>query len=124
MDLFTESTIRELSSNDFDNTTPYKLNKDGCCVVLFFAEWCGHCQHFKPEFKKFADKALFVDVYAVNVDTHASLIEHIKQSKDCPLTLKGWPTVWFYKDGIPVQEYANERTSIQLLKEVMYFCKG
>ena len=43
-DKFTED--QDMKSSEVDN----KVN-----ILFFYADWCGHCKTFKPEFQKFQD---------------------------------------------------------------------
>ena len=43
-----------LDEKNFKKTV---LNSDHIWVVEFYAQWCGHCQHFAPTYKEFAISA-------------------------------------------------------------------
>lgn len=123
MDLFEKSNIEKINCSNFDDETPYMLvnqdeNKNAC--ILFYADWCGYCNMLKPEYKNFADKALFIDVYALNIDENKNLLEKIKNS-DCQFKITGYPTIWFYKNGVPLLEYKNDRNTMELVKTAMQF---
>ena len=38
--------VQDMKSSEVDN----KVN-----ILFFYADWCGHCKTFKPEFQKFQD---------------------------------------------------------------------
>lgn len=117
---FSKSSVKLLSGADFSNKEPWKLNDKHCSVVLFFAEWCGHCQNIKQEYIKFADIAQFTHVYALDSERNYSLMESIKNS---PLKIEGFPTIIFYKNGVPVKTYNGDRTWQDMVNTAMQICK-
>lgn len=52
------------------------IKKTGYAIVKFYAEWCGPCKMFKPEFEelatKYSDKGSF---YAVNADEQSEILQ-------------------------------------------------
>lgn len=85
-------------------------------VVLYYADWCGHCKAFKPEFDRAAETArkegLDVEFVRVNAD---------KQGGTPCLTYKGvsgFPTVLIERAGTspPYEVYGGERTAPALLE--------
>lgn len=116
---FDGTLVKLLSGADFRDDEPWKLKKDRCAFILFFAEWCGHCQDFKPEFIKFADIAQFIKVYAVDTEVEKSLMEKLDSS---PVKIEGFPTVWIYKQGEPFEEYDGKRTWQALLSKAKDVC--
>ena len=119
--MFKNTCVKMLSGADFDNKEPWKLRSPRCSLVLFFADWCGHCQNLKPTFIDFADMAQFCTVAAVDSQANADLLNKI-QAKASPIKIKGYPTIWMYKDGKPLKEYNGERTKQALLKAAMTLC--
>jgi thiol-disulfide isomerase/thioredoxin len=118
---FNGTGVKLLNCADFQNTEPWKLKTKRCALVLFFADWCGHCQDFKPEYVKFADCAQFVRVYAVNTDKNSELMNRMNNSA-APMQVKGYPTIWLYKDGQPIKEYSGARSFQGLLKAAKKLC--
>ena len=88
-------------------------------MVLFYASWCGHCHNLIPDYIKFADKAQFLHVYAIEHDSNKSFYDKLK---DTPLTIEGFPTIYLFKDGKPVEEYNGERNVQSLMSKSMLFC--
>lgn len=118
MSNFETSSVRELSGADFEDENPEKLKEKQCMFVLFYADWCGHCQNFKPVYAQFADVAQFIDVGAVNVDKNDVFMKRLAESS---LKIKGYPTVIKYSNGIPQGE-VSARTYAELLQEAMELC--
>ena len=120
--LFRGSLVKTLTGADFDDKTPWTLrNENRCCFILFYAEWCGHCQTLKPDYVKFADVAQFIQVYAVDSDEQATLMKRLQQ-KESPVHIQGFPTIWMYSDGKPMEEYTGKRTTPALLTAAQKFC--
>lgn len=84
-----------------------RLVKKVPCMVLFHADWCGHCQNFKPEWKKFESLARqnhikddFMiarvnDSYISKVDGHSEV--------------DGYPTVYHLINGKHNKSFSNSR---------------
>ncbi len=74
-------------------------------VILYFAEWCGHCKTFKPEWKKLMQE---LDKKGIKYKEYEdSRDEAIIQSAG----VKGYPTIKI--DG---QEYNGNRTADAILE--------
>jgi thiol-disulfide isomerase/thioredoxin len=81
------------------------------CLVMFHAEWCGHCKHLAPEWEKVkqavGDKHLIVDIESKN-----PLMKNF--------TLKGFPTIRYFPDGLgntnKFDEYQGDRTAETILQ--------
>jgi protein disulfide-isomerase-like protein len=81
-----------------------------CVVVLFYAEWCGHCKEFKPKFEaamqelngKQNKNGKVLRLVKVDCDIHKAL------SKEYNIT--GYPTVKILNDDNSVNEYDGERS--------------
>ena len=81
-----------------------------CVVALFYADWCPHCQHFKPDFKKAMSslngqsgkdgKKLRLEMVDCDAD------KNISRQYD----VSGYPTVKLIKDDGTNVEYGGERT--------------
>jgi thiol-disulfide isomerase/thioredoxin len=81
-----------------------------CVVALFYADWCPHCQHFKPHFKKAMSslngkpgkdgKKLRLEMVDCDAD------KNISRQYD----VSGYPTVKLIKDDGTQVEYGGERT--------------
>lgn len=86
-------------------------------LVMYYADWCGHCKRAKPQLE--AAKSEYkgkVKIIMLNAEEpeHASLL---KQED-----VQGFPTIRYYKSGMPVagkksdyEEYNGERTKEDFL---------
>ena len=84
------------------------LQTDGC-VCLFWAPWCGHCAHMKPDYIEAAKSqtdVLFVMCDCENAVSSDTLEKH---------KVSAFPTIRYYKGGRMVEEYngSRDKTSIQ-----------
>lgn len=113
--------VKELGSKDFDQIATWKLKDDGCCVVLFYADWCPHCKAIKDVWEDYAKTATFMNVYAFNCAKFTSHVDKIKE--DMPQLITGYPTIVFYNKGHPTETYRDERTKSHLLKASMRICQ-
>ena len=71
-------------------------------IVLYYADWCGHCKQFMPEWENAANqlgsKIRFTKINCVN------------DKKRCENeSIKGFPTVILYRNGKKM-EFNGERT--------------
>lgn len=108
------NNISMQQSNELVSSTDIKnrLNaaKNECVVALFYADWCPHCQHFKPHFQR-AMKELNGKS---NKDGKKMRLEMI----DCDAykdisreyDVSGYPTVKILSDDGSQVEYGGERT--------------
>ena len=121
---FKGTSVKMLHGDDFDDDEPWKLKTEKrCSFVLFFADWCGHCQTLKPEYCQFADRAQFIRVYAVDSDAESNLMSRIN-SKGSPIEITGFPSVIIYSDGSPVGEFSGDHNWQALLKDALKACHG
>jgi len=84
------------------------LLKEGDWIVLYYAEWCGHCQAMKPEWDKFktiAPKSLNV------AQIESSNIPALKEDPE----VQGYPTIKMYNNSKIVGEFDKERTHQKML---------
>lgn len=91
--LANDSSIVRLNSDNFDAEI---TNNDGLAVVLFFANWCGHCKNLKPKFIQMAQNSGSIKFGAVDVDKEGDLTQEYEVS--------GFPTVIIFKDGKEVDK--------------------
>ena len=82
---------------------------EGKKLVLFYADWCGHCKKVKPEWEKAEKKA---KGNMIKIDCSG------KEGKSADLMAKynveGFPTIIVFQDGEPT-EYDGGRTEDDFL---------
>jgi len=111
----------ELKSSDFsvgqDNVFINKSvhnNKPG--MLLIMADWCGHCQRFKPTYNEICKQ--------IGKDFICTSIEHDQLQKSPrlidALQFSGYPTIKFFdKSGRIISEYkSNDRSKAALLSHI------
>lgn len=84
-----------------------------CSLKLFYADWCGHCQRFKPVFDgELSD--------AVKKEGLPCTLEKIDCDKNADMAkkynIKGFPTLIFENEKNDVVEYQGERTADAIVK--------
>ena len=100
------------SSGDALNLS--NLLKDGDWMVLYYAEWCGHCQTMKPEWNKVVNKM------KNNNNLNIAEIEsnHIDNLINKP-TIEGFPTIKMYNNGKEIANFEDERVADKMEKFAM-----
>ena len=79
------------------------MKRKGPWMILYKANWCGHCQMLKPEWNKFTIKMKQVprlNIAEVDSDFMSSMDEQIM----------GYPTIKMYHDNKPVADFQEERS--------------
>ena len=74
-------------------------------LILFYADWCGHCQHMKPDWETAKN---MLKVKAPNLIIEE--VEHSAPKNDKYPQIKGYPTIMFFKDGKYI-EYKGDRST-------------
>jgi thioredoxin-like negative regulator of GroEL len=83
-------------------------SRKGYWIVLYYANWCPHCQVMKPEWQKFAEKYAVdksINVAEVESENLSSVGEEHRQN------VEGFPTIVCLNKGKPVSKYQGPRTS-------------
>ena len=114
--------VTEITPRDFEEYATWKLKKKECSAILFYAPWCPHCKSVKTVWENLGKTAVFMDILAFNCEKYSEHLMSIKE--DMPELVKGFPTIIFYKNGSPVESYADDRTDSKLLKASMRVCQG
>lgn len=97
------------SATNFSNS----LNS-GDWVVLYYAEWCGHCKTMKPEWNKFISN--MKSNKKINIaDVNSDYIHDLKHKP----TIDGFPTIKMYNNGNEVAKFDGERVSDHIGKFAM-----
>ena len=80
-----------------------KEMKNGTWVVLYYAEWCGHCSQMKPEWNKLENKhSNSNDIVVAKVEQ-----QHLELLNNKP-EIRGYPTIFKNKNN-NLEEYQGER---------------
>ena len=91
------------SAIEVDSFEELQTHASKKCVVMFHAEWCGHCKSTKPTFHKAAKKA---NVPFLLVDCEKVLTQD--QMKKYGIV--GFPTIVMLGGGNVLGEYQGDRT--------------
>jgi thiol-disulfide isomerase/thioredoxin len=94
---------------------------DSYTIKLFYADWCGYCVRFKPNWKKLEEissKNTFVDKNNKKVTLK---LESYEESKNKEIiekeNIQGFPTIKFYKNGNLLDINADSRDTDKTLLE-------
>ncbi len=93
-----------------------QVGADKKTLVLFYADWCGHCKKFMPEWDNDVTPEvtpLGVQVIRVNVGGNSPEEEALKNE----YKVKGFPTIVYIKNGTAM-EYDGPRSK----DEIKAFC--
>ncbi|ARF11011.1 thioredoxin [Hokovirus HKV1] len=80
-------------------------------IILYYANWCGHCEEFLPEWKKLIS---YIENKKLPIEC-----EHYEESnipKNISDEIEGFPTIIIIKEG-KKSSYTKERTKEAILKE-------
>ena len=88
---------------------------DGKKVVLFYADWCGHCKEFKPVWDETAKEVNKDEKKMIKVNCGEGTIEDKKIMEK--YQVDGYPTIIIFEDGKP-KKYDGKRTKEDLLAVV------
>jgi thiol-disulfide isomerase/thioredoxin len=94
----------ETSSGDLDDQV-----KSGTKLVLFYADWCGHCKKVKPDWTATASKLNTKDDVKMIMVNCGEGTEDDKAVME-KYSVDGYPTILKFVDGTPTL-YQGERTS-------------
>jgi thioredoxin-like negative regulator of GroEL len=94
-----------------ENESPL-LNKD-TWVVLYYAEWCGHCTTFKPTWDELANKCKDKMNFAKIEQSNFNKKELGYNPSE---NIEGYPTIYLRKNGKDVEQYSGER-SLEALEQ-------
>jgi len=119
--------VLKFKNGHFDNDL--NLKKNGKVIILYYADWCGHCNRLKPDYQKLSDlasqgKLNDVTVAAVNADDNDGLIQRI-QSKGKEYSVTGFPTIVSYYNGKYFSTYApDDPSKFRTLEDMIEYANG
>jgi thiol-disulfide isomerase/thioredoxin len=88
-------------------------SKKGYWIILYYANWCPHCQTMKPEWNKFTDK--LKNNKSVNVaEVESEFMDSI--SPEHKNNMQGYPTIVGCNQGKKIADYNGPRTSDDMIK--------
>ena len=94
----------KVTNNKKLNTLIDKIN-EGNCLVLYYANWCGPCQRFKPTWNKLVKMVKNNQEYTIGEIEH-SFINSIDNTN-----IQSFPTVKFYKGNTEYNKLKNKLVS-------------
>lgn len=107
-------SIIELFDKDFKGNIVTKAKGTGG-LVIFKADWCGHCQMTMPELEAVSRiTGKDYPIFKVDSDTNRKSVKYFN--------IQGYPTI-FYIDinGIVGEKYNDERVSVAFISNI---CKN
>ena len=101
------------SSNEASKLS--NLMKDGNWIVLYYANWCGHCNTMKPEWKKVVSSMAKHNSNRngngnsiINIaDIESTHIDHLADKPE----IAGFPTIKMYNSGNEIANFEDERVA-------------
>jgi thiol-disulfide isomerase/thioredoxin len=101
-----------------DNTIPIRnLDDNKTKVYLFYADWCGHCKHYKPIFNEFKNKVID-DKNIVIIEVNADDDMPDKNTLYKKYDVDGFPTTVIEKNNKMIKLVGKK--SIEELTDVVY----
>lgn len=91
------------------------IHQDDKTMVLFYADWCGHCKTLKPVWNEAAKKANTDGKRMVMIDVGGKSAE--QQALIDKYEIDGFPTILVFQNGNP-QPYSGKRDVDAFLKEL------
>ena len=119
---YIESLLNQLKKEEPEEQKVVEnLKKESTIVVLIHADWCGHCQRLKPEWKIMKEDLMnnakfveddFYEIESDDVHNKLSLLNENVQIGE-PIAINGYPTIGKIKEG-KYEPFEGERTAVLL----------
>ena len=100
--------INVKSSSDASNLS--NLIKSGDWMVLYYAEWCGHCKTMKPEWQKVVSNLSNPKINTNKVNVAEIESSHIGNLVNKP-EIEGFPTIKMYNNGKEIANFDDARVA-------------
>ena len=96
-------------------------NSKTITLGLVYADWCGHCNAFKPEWNVAKDmlNGSNSNIKIVEINEKEANKDEVMKNIDPTLVAEGYPTIFKKVVGEPVEYYTGERNSKDLVKWVL-----
>lgn len=113
----------QLKTTDFNISNPNvsiknRINNNKPGMLLIYADWCIHCQRFKPVFNKIHSRIGSSFVCASISDDELKNDSKLTES----LNVRGYPTIKFFdQDGVITKDYSGKRDSSEILDSICDF---
>ena len=102
-----------LNDNNVERYAKNMQDTNTVHVVAFLADWCGHCQRFKPEWKKIKkhlkSKKHLYNGYVVTA------CDKTMNNIPCDVKPRGFPTISLFKGTKHIRDFSEERNYINVL---------
>ena len=112
------NNINNISSNieDFNNEV-----KHNSAIIFVLADWCGHCQDFKPKINDYVQH-----MSNTNNNGIIALFDDntMKEANNMP-SINGFPSVFSMRNGMKHQDYNGERSKeglINFSNNILSYC--
>lgn len=84
-------------------------------MVLFYADWCGHCTKLKPTWEQASKQANTDTTRMIKIDVGGKSPEHKELMKK--YQIDGFPTILVFQNGTPAP-YKGERSVDSFLQTI------
>lgn len=81
----------------------------GNWIILYYADWCGFCQQFKPEWEALKSR---MPAHINTAEAESGVIPQFPN----PPVVQGYPTIKLYKNSQDLGDYQGARTSGDILE--------
>lgn len=95
-----QDVVLKLSEDNFDATIA-----GGISFIKFFAPWCGHCRNLVPTWDELASK------YSSQPNIKIAKVDCTEENSLCSRhSVRGYPTLLLFRDGVQVAEFEQARS--------------
>ena len=116
------TAVVEFNGDSFLENVKDSESVSSSWIVVFYAHWCGHCQHFAPEFIRIAETFRHegANFKFGAIDCAAS---GLGRSDVCAMNdIRAYPTIFLFRGGEKVEELAKIPDSLE--KDVQRLVQG
>ena len=124
-----------LKNGDFDsNLNLKKAGLKNKVLILYYADWCGHCKRLKPSYNELIELSnngkLDVSIASVNADDNDGLMERMRgMGNKAEYDVRGFPTIVSYHNGKYYSTYSYDNTpegreKFRTLPDIIEYSEG